>query len=279
MPRLSRLILATMLLLPLQVLAQGDNPPQPTAGLKLDISGLLDGSCDTSRSEVDRPLLYYADGMYDIVVRLLPDNKRPGEVEYQGVTDWTWPAGLVISVAQAASAAESFQPSAALRDRLGLKYYVIERQASADSLWRATGHVPHPALRAPEYRFAFHMPPDLADSYLCIQVAWQHPQYGLLQTGAPCIRIIEPCSEAARHAMWCTQVNAAFNQGDFAQACARADSFVTLGWRDVWGLNFAMNAAMHLMRYDDAIRFIDLLLRGQPYTRSHAAASTRCATR
>lgn len=250
------LLLSVCLLLtaivPARAFAQGQTR------LEITFDGMFDGSCDTFSTYVTPAVMCYVDGMYDIVVTLLPDGKLPGQVEYQGVTDWTWPAGLVISVASAASDTIPFSPSAALQERLGLKYYVSNLQAIIDSVWHNSGRIPHPALRAAEYHFAFHVPPELANQYLCIHAEWQHPLYGMLKTGSPCIRVIEPCSEAARHAIWHTQVDAALNQKDLLLAYTRADSIVTLGLRDVLGLIMAMDAAQRLGRYDDAIRFLDL---------------------
>jgi hypothetical protein len=204
-------------------------------------------------------VLHYVGGMYDIRVELLPDGKESGEVEYSGISDSTWPEGLVIEVGRLLSPADTFQSSASLRNRMQIEYYVTEMQARVDSLWRATGQEPPFGMTAPAYHFAFQVPPELADHYLCVSAEWDHPKYGHLRAGKPaCLRILVPCSESAQHYVWSTQVVKAYDLKKYDKAIALADSFITTGWHDLNGLIWAEIAAQHARRYDDAIRLLDL---------------------
>lgn len=217
---------------------------------------------------------YYAGGTYGICVELRPQGKRPAGITYTGISDWTWPAGLRIEVSQVAAPDVTFEDANALRTRsavpdaafrrsealqaqLALEYHVTRMQAMLDSLWRATGQAPQ-VLAAPEYHFAFRIPAELAGSYLCARVNWDHPRYGLLRSDPFCIKVVEPCSEAALHRMWTTHVLKAWEQRNYERALALADSFLALSWREREGLVWAQLSARELRRYDDALRLLDL---------------------
>src|SRR6266498_4314776 len=91
------LLLGLAMLMPIQSSAKSNT--------KLDVGfwGPGDHSCDSARGTV-----YYVGGIYDITVKLLPDGKRPGEVEYTGISDWTWPKGLVIAVGKLLNTSDTF---------------------------------------------------------------------------------------------------------------------------------------------------------------------------
>ncbi len=202
---------------------------------------------------------YYTGGMYLLAVSLLTnDGRHPSELPYNGITDWTWPAGLSISVGWAPTAYGALHPSAALRKQLQFEYIVTRRQMRDDSIWRATGRAP--ALKLPpSSEFSFRIPAIAADSFLCFLAEWDHPQYGhLVAEAITCARILAPCSDAAQSVVRRTFVYNEYRQNHYSQAIAYADSFVTLGWHDLEGLVFAGMCAQLSGRYDDAIRFLDL---------------------
>jgi hypothetical protein len=219
--------------------------------LVVQFSGLGDFSCDSSYRTV-----LYADGMYDIKVVVLPEGKLFGQVEYAGITDWSWPKGLTILVGPYD---EPFQPSAALKKQLHLEYYITTTQTRFDSTWRATGNTPPAVLSAPEYHFAFLAPSSMSGSFMCVRIKWNHPQYGrLTNENLVCAKIIEPCSEKAQHAAWTTHVCSANSQKKYDLTIALADSFISRGWHDLYGLFWARFATQNSGRYKDAIRLLDL---------------------
>jgi hypothetical protein len=223
--------------------------------LQVEFSGIgNDHSCDSSAKSVRS-----VGAVSDILVTILPDGKRLAQVEYTGVSDWTWPAGLVIEAGQASHEGEPFRPSKAIREQLDLRYYVTDLQAQSDSIWRATGLLPDPIARAPQYFISFRALAELADSFLCITAHWKHPKYGDLSAEQPLYaKIVVPCSEKAQHRVWTTQVVAATHHKDYQQAIMLADSFINLGWHSVRGLRWALMAAVRTGRYDDALRFNDV---------------------
>jgi hypothetical protein len=195
--------------------------------------------------------------MYDVMVLLLPHGEPPLLVEYTGITDWTWPEGLEIKVSSSSSLAGPFVPSATLREHLRLEYYVTATQSLEDSLWRTRGQ--RPTMPAPQYRFAFRVPPEVAGSYLCVDAEWNHPRYGYLKAEKPsCVKIVAPCSEEAQHEAWTSEVCMASEQRRDEWAIALADSFVAMGWSNLRGLLDAGAAAKRIGRYDDAVRFLDI---------------------
>lgn len=212
------------------------------------------GSYECSSNEI----AYYIGGTYGISIKLWPEGIRPRDLKYTGITDWTWPEGLEINVAQLLSPSESFQPSTVLRNRLQFEYYITAMQASMDSLWRTGVVSSSPMFSAPEYHIAFLIPPELDNSYLCVSVEWSHPKYGHLDAQPICTKIVKPCSEVAQHQVWTTQVMMAQDQEKYELAVALADSFISKGWHEIHGLQAADNAARHLKRYEDAIRYIDI---------------------
>lgn len=202
---------------------------------------------------------YYVGGQYGLRLLILLEGKNPGDIEYTGVSDWTWPEGLKIEVCRSSSPNGPFIPSSALRDQMQFEFYVTHLQAFWDSLWRTEGKKPRVIFNAPEYHFAFHVPSELAGFYLCINVAWDHSLYGhLVAEKSRCMKIENPCTVRARDLAWGSQVSVAADQGRYDLAVALADSFVNMDWHDFQGLLDAGGAAKRLGHYDDAIRFLDI---------------------
>lgn len=200
---------------------------------------------------------YFVGGRYDLIIMLLPDGQLPFQAEYTGISDWTWPEGLVIKVGRSSSPSGAIEFSSVLRERLQLEYYVTESQMREDSLWRSLKQ--RPVLTAPNYHFAFRVPPELADVYLCISSAWNHPMYGhLTSENSICRKIVVPCSEVAQREVWSTQVSKAYDTGSLDLAVTLADSFIALGWYELHGLIWAGVAAKKLGQYDTALRLLDL---------------------
>jgi hypothetical protein len=203
--------------------------------------------------------VYYVGGHYAFRVTISPEGKRPGEVEYTGISDWAWPEGLIIEADQPSTCSEPFLSSQSLADRLGIEYYVDEIRAMRDSLWRTGVTARLSGITAPEYFFAFRVPPELTDSYLRFYIVWNHPKYGhLIADHLICLKIVTPCSETAQHEVWTSQVRLARSQMKYNQVVALADSFINSGWHDRLGLIDARGAAKRLGRYNDAIRFLDI---------------------
>ncbi|MDD5087565.1 MAG: hypothetical protein PHI18_02035 [bacterium] len=240
-------VLLSLILVPLNS-ASGQKPTI----LDVRFSGEIDTSCN-------RPNWAYLVGaVCNIVVTVLPDGKKLGQTEFSHVIDWSWPTGLTITAGQASYPDDAFQPSTSLTENLQLEYYVTEEQALQDSAWRITGRSAPPGGINPGYRFAFHIPPELADLYICVMVEWNHPTYGLLRMEKPlCKKIVEPCSEAAQHSVWTSHVRGAYDQRKYDLSIALADSFLALGWHDQFGLVTAGMAAQKIRCYDDAVRFLD----------------------
>jgi len=223
--------------------------------MNLDVQIMGTGGYECNPNEFSR----YVDGVYDIKITLRPDEQQAGAPEYTGLSDWTWPDGLGIQVSKLSRADDEFEPSPGLQDRLKLHYYVKRTQVVRDSLWRYTGKLPPHSLSAPEYYFAFQVPAELADSYLCFNAEWNHPQYGYLVCQKPiCSRIVMPCSDATQHQVWTTHVWNAEEEMQYEQAILLADSFMAMGWHELHGLIWATLAAQKLEWYDDALRFIDM---------------------
>ena len=217
------------------------------------------GAGDFSECDSTHGIVYFVGGTYDVIVRLLPEGQRPGEVEYQGITDWTWPQGLNLEVGSTVEFEDQYTPSAILREQLQFEYYVTRSQELSDSIWRATGETPPRGSTAPEYHFSFRVPPEIAGHFLWIKASWHHNQYGYLPSEESAnIRVAPVCSERDQHAVWRTNVHAAAQKKDFNLAVELADSFIASGWRDWAGLIDAEYAATYSERYNDAIRFLDL---------------------
>lgn len=205
----------------------------------VDFAGYGDNSCDSLDSSPESD--FYVGGMYQVDVTLLPGGVRPTEIEYTGVSDWTWPHGLILRT----------RP-----EQLAFEYFVMETEVRDDSVWRATGWTP--LFKAPIYHFAFLVPPELAGTILCIEAEWNHPQYGHIASEHPdCVRILRPCSHSAERSVLTSRVHEASQQRKFDLAIELADSFLTTGWHDFYGLVDARRAATAGGRYDDAIRLLD----------------------
>jgi hypothetical protein len=228
------------------------------AGMTLGLQFVAnnDGSCGSS-TDLGVPT-YYTGGIYSLAVSVLSGDSSNPRLPYKGITDWTWPAGLSLSVGWAPTAYSALHPSAALRKQLQLEYTVTWSQIRDDSLWRATGRTPILQL-PPASEFSFRIPEIAADSFLCFFAEWDHPQYGhLIAEAITCARILPPSSDAAQDVIRRTYVYNEYQQNHYDQAIAFADSFVALGWHDLNGLVCAGMCARDAGRYDDAIRFLDL---------------------
>jgi hypothetical protein len=222
--------------------------------LDLSFAGKGGNQCDNSHKWV-----VYAGSIVDFVVTVLPDGNRPAEVQYSGVSDWSWPSGLKISAGKILQLDDSARAPEQLGDLLHLEYYVTANQARDDRIWRTKGVPALPLSRAPEYHFAFRVPEELTGQYLCFDVEWNHPRYGhLISREKTCTKVINPCSDAAAQMVRRTYVYEAWWQGRYDRAITVADSLIALGWHDLNGLFEAQCAARDAKRYDDALRFLDI---------------------
>jgi hypothetical protein len=223
--------------------------------MRIEFSGIgNENSCEGTNETV-----YYVGGMYNIRVVVIPDGKRPSEVEYTGISDWSWPKGLNIQVGQSQNPTDQILFSNSLKEHLHLDYVITYMQALDDSNWRASGGQPMELFRFPEYHFSFQVPNELAGSYLCVTAEWDHPEYGHLVAQKPtCMRILSPCSDSTQYKMWTSQIWSNFENRRCSEAVMLADSFVTLGWRDLFGLTWARMAANDIKQYSKAIQYLDL---------------------
>lgn len=112
--------------------------------------------------------------------------------------------------------------------------------------------------------FAIDIPETLKGSF-CVRAVAAPPPYGPLapahgphSRNLACIQIVTPCSEEDENKALASRIAITRRMGKYSEALNMADSLVAIGWRSYDGLEYAVNIASKLRRFDSALHFLDV---------------------
>jgi hypothetical protein len=234
------------------------NPPSEPHEFRLEIqsSTIITSECLEHLPPTE--YAYLLGGIGELVVLMIQTDSA--RLPYDGVHDWTWPQGLVIEAAVSDSPVPlHFVPSAAVLERLNLRYFVFSEQAHVDMLWHRGREVPidHPDNQM-QFWFQFDIASEWVGSYLCFRVHYAHPTYGDLLSEVGCKRIVAPCSREDTLRIGWNHIMAYADARDHDQAFAYADSLLAAGWIYRPALNDLRSYAHTLRRVDLQLRYLDV---------------------
>lgn len=214
----------------------------------------------TSCSGYDKFRSTVAGSMGVITVTVTPTSDH--DLPFTGFSE-TPPSWLALEFGYGSH--ENFMPSQSLKGLLEPKYYLDDPQVRTNEYWQQ-GRQLEKSDTYNFYFFSINVPEELGGESICIRAVLKDPPYGpIVMDHFPnqpppiyrSIDIISPCTREDSILSIESLVACTYKMRDFERTITLTDSLTSIGWRV--GYHDARSAARRLGRFDDMLRFFDLI--------------------